>query len=268
MILTNHKDFNLKQTFDCGQCFRWDMNESGVFVGVAGGYVIEAFQTEKEIIIDCPDEDFIIEYFDLKRDYGKIKNSINKDEIIKAAIQLGGGIRLLKQEPWETLVSFIISANNNIPRIKKIINTLCQSYGEKIWHKGEKYYTFPSPEKLAVLTREDLAPIKSGFRDKYIIDAAQKIASGRIDLSSIYNMGSDEGRHVLKQIKGVGDKVADCVLLFAYQKFDVFPKDVWIKRIITNLYNISEKDIDAFVEKKFSSLGGFAQQYLFYFGRC
>ena len=104
MILTNHKDFNLKQTFDCGQCFRWDMNESGVFVGVAGGYVIEAFQTEKEIIIDCPD-DFIIEYFDFKRDYAKIKNSINKDEIIKAAIQLGGGIPL-KQEPWETLVSF------------------------------------------------------------------------------------------------------------------------------------------------------------------
>lgn len=268
MILTNYKDFDLKQTFDCGQCFRWDMAEDDTFIGIAGGYVIEAFQTEKEIAINCPNDDFATEYFDLKRDYGRIKNTLNKDEIIKAAIKFGGGIRLLKQEPWETLVSFIISANNNIPRIKKIINALCETYGDEIVYNGKSYYSFPSPEKLAGLTREDLAPIKSGFRDKYIIDAAQKVASGAIDLNSVYNMGSDEGRYTLKQVKGVGDKVSDCVLLFAYQKFDVFPKDVWIKRVLNDLYNISENDIDTFVHEKFSDLGGFAQQYLFYYGRC
>ena len=168
------------------------------------------------------------------------------------------------QRVFETVISFIISANNNIPRIKKIIESLCENFGEKI--KGG-YYKFPAPEVLSKLTVEDLSIIKSGFRAKYIIDASKKISSGEIDLDKIYSMNSTDGREYLKQIKGIGDKVADCILLFAYQKFDVFPKDVWIKKILHNLYNVEAKDFDLFIKNKFGDFGGFAQQYLFYYGR-
>ena len=267
MILQSFDEFDLKQTFDCGQCFRWDEQPDGAFLGVAGKRVIKAVQTGNTIDITCPDDVFINDYFDLKRDYTKIKNFIGKDTIINEALKSGGGIRILRQEPWETVVSFIISANNNIPRIKKIINSLCTLFGDEITFEGKLFYSFPSAERLASLTVADLSPIKSGFRDKYILDAAQKVASCEVVLDDIYGMSSAEGRRYLKQIKGVGDKVADCVLLFAYGKFDVFPKDVWIKKTLDNLYNVEEKDIDGFVSDKFGDYGGFAQQYLFYYAR-
>ncbi len=266
MFVENTCDFNLEQTFECGQCFRWNSDGEG-YIGVVGGHVIKAEYCGGGIKIDCADEAFAIRYFDLERNYSQIINAINKDEIIKKAISRGRGIRLLRQEPWETLVSFIISANNNIPRIKKIIESLCKSFGKRLQYEGKEYYTFPTAEALSNLEPCDLFEARCGFRDKYIIDAAKKVASGVVDLQNIYDINADEGRQILKEVKGVGDKVADCVLLFAYQKFEVFPKDVWIKRIVNDLYGVDSKGIDEFVSKRFGGYGGFAQQYLFNYAR-
>lgn len=264
MLITDLSHFNLIHIFECGQCFRWNKDENGIYKGVVGDFVMVAKDTEDGVLLECDDEGYITEYFDLKRDYGELKNIFFKDEILNVAMNYGYGIRLLKQQPFETVISFIISANNNIPRIKKIIEALCENFGEKIC---DGYYKFPTPEVLSKLTVEDLSVIKSGFRAKYIIDASKKIASGEIDLNEIFTMNSTDGREYLKQIKGIGDKVADCILLFAYQKFDVFPKDVWIKKILHSLYNVEAKDFDLFIKDKFGAFGGFAQQYLFYYGR-
>ena len=174
---------------------------------------------------------------------------------------------MLKQDPWETLVSFIISANNNIPRIKKIIESLCENFGNKIKYGDAVYNTFPDSSVISRLSVEQLDVIKSGFRAKYIIDAATKVADGTINLDLIYDMDTVTAREYLKQIRGVGNKVADCILLFAYQKFDVFPKDVWIKKVLNDLYGVNEKDFDTFVVEHFGDLAGFAQQYLFYYMR-
>ena len=173
----------------------------------------------------------------------------------------------MKQNPWEALVSFIISANNNIPRIKKIVESLCLNFGKKIEYNHQIFYSFPAADVIKELSLSQLDVIKSGFRAKYIIDAAQKVAGGIVDLDRVYAMDTQEAREYLKQIKGVGDKVADCVLLFAYQKYDVFPKDVWIKKVLNDLYGVDEKNFDSFVSEHFGDLAGFAQQYLFYYMR-
>ena len=265
MLIKNLNDFNLQHIFECGQCFRWNMGADGVYTGVARNYVITCENTPDGIMINCPDDDFVNCYFDTERNYGDIKRSFQNDEILKKACGFGSGIRILKQDPWETMISFIISANNNIPRIKKIIELLCTNFGEKI--DKTDYYSFPGADVISRLTEEDLAVIRSGFRAKYIIDAAKKVESGQLDLNKIYKLSSQDGRAELKTVKGIGDKVADCILLFAYQKYDVFPKDVWIKRILNNLYGVSNSDFDSFISKKFGDFGGFAQQYLFFYGR-
>jgi len=267
MLIQKNDDINLLHTFDCGQCFRWNLEENGSYTGVVGDKVINLAEKDNQIITNIDSENFLNEYLDLNRDYSKLKNKLNKDIVLKKAILYGSGIRILKQEPFETLVSFIISANNNIPRIKKIIESMSYNFGDAIEYNGRMYHTFPSAQVLSNLTEDDLAPIKSGYRAGYIIDAAQKVSTGVIDLDSVFKMSPDEGRYTLKQVKGVGDKVADCVLLFAFQKYSVFPKDVWIKRILNNLYSVDDKAFDEFVNKNFGDLGGFAQQYLFYYGR-
>ena len=264
-MIFNCNDFNLKHTFDCGQCFRWNENEDGSFTGVIHGKTVNIKENKDgSFETDLDDYEILNDYFDLERDYTSLKNSFSDDEILKKATEYGYGIRILHQEPWETLVSFIISANNNIPRIKKIINSLCLNYGEII---SDGFYSFPDAETLAKLDVSDLDIIKSGFRAKYILDAAKKVHSGEVELQKVYDMSSSEGREYLKKVKGVGDKVADCTLLFAYRKYDVFPKDVWIKRILNELYNLDEKEFDSGVKRLFGDLGGFAQQYLFYYER-
>ena len=262
-MLIKNNDFNLTHTFECGQCFRWNADENGVYTGVIYDKVVKIWQSEEGIFTDCDDTALLHDYFDLNRNYKAVKDKLSYDDILKKAVAYGYGIRILKQQPWETLISFIISANNNIPRIKKIIESLCENFGDKI---GE-HYTLPTADKLCGLAPSDLAVIRSGYRADYIINAAQMVSCGTVDLDAVHNMPSAEGRSCLKQIKGVGDKVADCVLLFAYNKHDVFPKDVWIKRILNNLYAVQESEFDAFTKEKFGDLGGFAQQYLFYYQR-
>ncbi len=267
-VKIKNKDFDLIHTFECGQCFRWNMNEDKSYTGVVKDSLITVKSTDDCFEFDIDDYEFINSYFNFNTNYSDIKKILTeKDAILAKAIPSGYGIRLLKQEPWEALVSFIISANNNIPRIKKIIENLCFYYGKKLKSGNNYYYTFPDADVLCSLSVEELDVIKSGFRAKYIIDAAKKVSDKTIDLNSIYSMDTKTAREYLKQIKGVGNKVADCVLLFAYQKYDVFPKDVWIKKVLNDLYGVDEKNFDFFVQKNFGSLAGFAQQYLFYYMR-
>lgn len=274
LILSDADSFALSHIFDCGQCFRWNMNEDKSFTGVAKGRVLKISQEENNIIFHSTSlEDFNNiwkDYFDLNTDYSEIKKELSSDSVLKEAIRYGEGIRILKQDLWECVVSFIISASNNIPRIKKIIELLCSNFGEKIFYMDKEYYTFPTPEKIHSLSADDLSIIKAGFRDKYILDAAEKFVSGEISYEMLSKMSSSDAKKTLMTIKGVGNKVADCIILFGLSKCESFPVDVWIKRIMEYCYFDGEETIDkisAFAKEKFGRLGGFAQQYLFFYAR-
>lgn len=233
------QNFSLADTLDCGQAFRWKQeSENGVWTCVVGQKFVRVAQTEPDgfTILGASQKDYDemwSRYFDIRRDYGAIIKEISTDETLRKAAEHSGGIRVLRQAPWETLCSFIISQNNNIPRIKGIIERLCENFGERI----AGGYTFPSAEVLANKTVEDLAPLRSGFRAKYIIDAAQKVADGEVDFDLIDSENIDAARQELLKIKGVGAKVADCTLLFGFGKIEAFPHDVWIKRAMQVLFD-------------------------------
>lgn len=258
-LIENASNFSLEQTLDCGQAFRWSLVD-GIWKGVAGGKLRKLSEKDGTITIyDCDEEEFYefyVPYFDIKRDYGEIITDISENEVLKKATTVAGGIRILRQDPWETLCSFIISQNNNIPRIKGIISRLCQQFGEDIG--GE--FSFPTAEKIASLTAEDLAPLRAGFRTKYILDAARKFASGEVSVERINSVTTDEARAELMKIYGVGEKVADCTLLFAFARIDAFPKDVWIKRAMTVLF-------DGKLPKCAENYAGIVQQYIFHYAR-
>lgn len=273
LILENVSDFDICQTFECGQCFRWEKCGDG-YTGVAFSRVLHITQNGGTVILHNTSardwKEVWHDYFDFSRDYSRIKKELSKDDVMKRAIDFGGGIHILGQEPFECLVSFIISASNNIPRIKKIIDTLCREFGKPIEYSGKTYYAFPEPEVIASLTTEDIGVIKAGFRDKYIINAAKCIASGITDLETLKNASYEYAKTELLKLSGVGKKVCECVLLFSLGKTSGFPVDVWIKRIMEYCYFDKEQTNDAiarYASEKFSNLGGFAQQYLFYWAR-
>ncbi len=253
-------EFNLSQTLDCGQAFRWEEKENGVWLGVAFGKYLEIEIKDNVIILyNTTEEDFENiwqDYFDLNRDYGEIITAISQNETLKKASEYGKGIRVLNQEPWETLCSFIISQNNNIKRIKGIISRLCENFGEDMGG----FYTFPSAQKIASLTLEDLSVLRSGFRAKYILDAAKKVSSGEVNLQNLKDLSVDEAREELMKIKGVGPKVADCALLFSHRHISAFPKDVWIKRAMEVLFNGE-------LPKEAEKYAGIVQQYIFFYAR-
>lgn len=267
-------DFSLKETLECGQCFRWDEEEDGSFTGIAYDRVINVKLDGEVLTIDNTNlndfYDIWFDYFDLGRDYGKIKRILSKDPILKEAIKCGEGIRILRQDTWETLVSFIISQNNRIPQIKKVIENLSRTFGDPIEYKGRVYYTFPKVQDFVMSDIETIANSKCGFRAKYIMDAASKVFSGEIDLFKLVEYDTTDIRDILMNINGVGPKVADCVILYSIGKYDTFPTDVWIKRIVEYLYLKREGkplEIQLFAIDKFGELSGFAQQYLFYYAR-
>ncbi|MBR2500672.1 MAG: 8-oxoguanine DNA glycosylase [Clostridia bacterium] len=270
ITLKEVRDFELKHIFECGQCFRWDVIDDGSYIGIAASKAIKISETDDGITIynTTKDEftDFWQNYFDLDFDYGKLKRTLSKDRVLKTAIKSGEGIRILNQDLWECIISFIISANNNIPRIKGIIKTFCELFGEKVILGEDVLYSFPSPERLSTITVDDLKPLRAGYRDKYIIDAIEKVSNGIVSLEVIKEKDYDEAKGELLKIKGVGNKVADCILLFGAGKKEAFPVDVWIKRVIDTLYKdeLGEKDISVFAKEKFGKFGGYAQQYLFY----
>ena len=259
-ILKNISYFDLAQTLDCGQAFRWYENEDGSWSGIVKDKCITVSKKNNGIIIEnCTKSDFNelwCDYFDLNRDYSEVYTSVSKDGTLKKAADYGSGIRILNQQPFETLCSFIISQNNNIPRIKGIIERLCENFGSKC---GDRY-TFPDANTLSKLSVEDLAPLRSGFRAKYIIDAAQKVASGEINLDILKTADTDCARETLMKIKGVGPKVADCTLLFGLSHIEAFPKDVWIKRAMSVLF-------DGELPECAKQYAGIAQQYIFYYAR-
>ena len=274
------RDFNLDHIFDCGQCFRWTKQEDGSYTGIAFGRVVNMQVSGDCLEVDnCCEEDFRRiwhGYLDMDRDYGMVKDILaSKDPVMARAIETGAGIRILKQDLWETIVSFIISQNNNIPRIKGCIENLCKLFGEKAGkYGGTEYYNIPAPEVMAKLTSEDLAPVRLGYRAPYLIETARQVlAKGGIDvveaeLAALTN--PDEACEYLKQFQGVGPKVASCIALFGLARLDAFPIDVWVRRVMNKLYNIEEKDIKAmnrYASDHFGENGGIAQQYLFYYIR-
>lgn len=274
LIVTGLKDFKLNHIFDCGQCFRFNSVCENTYFGVAHGKALKISQLDDIVTLyDTSKEDFEniwFDFFDLNRDYGEIKSTLSSDSVMREAISYGDGIRILNQDLWESVVSFIISASNNIPRIKGIIERFCESFGEKIEYMGGLYYSFPTPEKVASLTREDLSVIRAGYRDKYILDAAKKFCSGELSDKYIKSISTPDAKKALMSINGIGNKVSDCILLFGLGRADSFPVDVWIKRIMEYCYFDSEKsisEISKFAEDKFGILGGFAQQYLFFYAR-
>lgn len=252
-IKAKNNNFDLKQTFLCGQCFRWKESENGGFSAIVAGKKIEVTERGGEVVIESAHtREFLENYFDLATDYSEYIKRFSADPTLKAACEGSPGIRILRQEPFETLISFIISQNNNIPRISGIIDRLCMSFGEKT----DGGYTFPTAKRLRGITPDDLAPLRAGFRARYISDAVSRVNSGEISFEEINALPLSPARERLKQIVGVGDKVADCVLLFAFHKLDAFPKDVWVKRIMSEFYPNGLPECTKGAE-------GVAQQYLF-----
>lgn len=260
-IILQASCFDLALTLDCGQAFRWVQTAENEWHGVAFAKPLTLRQTENGIeFIGTTREDFEniwMPYFDLDRDYNELCNRFKADPHLERAVSECYGIRVLRQDPWEAVCSFIISSNNNIPRIKGIIDRLCRLLGE---HLGGDDYAFPSAERIAEAGINALAPIRAGFRAKYIIDAAQKVANGEIDFQKIYASPLDEGRDELIKIKGVGEKVAQCALLYGFGMADAFPVDVWVRRIMQELYPDG-------LPECINGVRGIAQQYLFHWRR-
>lgn len=276
IIIENMKDFEPEHIFECGQAFRWYKQEDKSYIAIHKGKVINVKKDGEDIIFyNTNIKDFQNiwhDYFDLGRDYSKIKKELSKDPILKEAIKFGEGIRILNQEPFETIISFIISANNQIPRIRKSIELISQNYGELIGtYNNEEYYSFPKANVLARVDEKELEEIsRVGYRTKYIVNTSKMINSGEIDLSQVFELSTKEAKEILMKLPGVGPKVSDCVLLFAFNKDDAFPVDVWIGRIMKHFYleeNTKLKDISIYANDKFKDLAGFAQQYLFYYAR-
>lgn len=275
IIIENIMPFNLKIIAEGGQAFRWNYKKDNTYVGVAGDFVIEVCQDSDKLIAKSNKNediiDFLIDYFDLARDYKKIENELLKFEEIADAVLYCSGYRILFQDPWETIISFIISANNQIRNIKKTIENICQRYGNPLEFQGRTYYSFPRPEILANLSCDELAETRCGYRAKYIIETAKMVTSKKVDIYNLGKLSTDEARPELLRLPGVGRKVADCILLYSMRKFDAFPIDVWIKRILEHIYfngkEMPIKKLQKFAESRFGNLAGFAQQYLFYYAR-
>ena len=272
--------FELTDIFECGQCFRWNKEENGSYTGVFHNNVLNVEKKGNEIIFKgiCEGniEKICTDYFDLNRDYTKIKEELsNIDDNLKRSIEYGKGIRILNQDLWETIISFIISANNNIPRIKGIIERLSKFYGRKIVYNNKEYFTFPTPEELRNVTVQDFRNLGLGFRDIRLYETTHMILEKQVDLKRLDKLPTKLAREELLRLSGVGPKVADCILLFStLKRFDVFPIDVWVRRVMNELYiknedenKVTKKEIQKLADEKFGNMQGLAQQYLFYWKR-
>lgn len=261
IVISDVRDLDLEQTLDCGQSFRWEKQDDGSFSGVAFDKYVNISLDGTDMIIKNAveaDRELWFDYFDLALDYGKIRKDISEiHPVLKEAAKYAPGIRILRQEPYEALCTFIISQNNNIKRIKGIVARLCESFGDEI---EDGVYGFPTAERLAELTPDDLAPLRAGFRNRYIIDSAKKVASGEVDLELCKTADYETSRAELMKITGVGVKVADCTLLFGMHRVEAFPVDVWMKRAMEKLF-------PGMTAADFGEYAGIAQQYIFHYSR-
>ena len=281
-VLLGIKNFDPAQILDCGQCFRWEADDSSGYTGIAHGRQLQVILDGDRLVLkNVSLEEFEAtwkDYFDLNRDYSTILSQYASDPSLAKATAFSPGLRVMRQDPWETLITFILSQNSNIPRIKKMVSGLCNLFGEALVSDTNNStqasnlltpnsktheigcHAFPSPEALADLTPEALAPVKSGYRAPYIIDAAKQVAQGNICLTALQSAPTHEIKKTLLQIHGVGPKVADCVLLFGFGRVEVCPMDVWMKRVMSTMYP------GGFPEELHST-AGIAQQYLFHYAR-
>ena len=261
IVLASVKELDIIKTFECGQCFRWNADTSGVYTGVVRGCAARIWAEGGRVYLrSAAPAELWRDYFDLDRDYSQLSR-FDSGAYLAQCVRFGQGIRILRQEPWEALCSFIISQCNNIARIKGIVERLCALYGERTELDGESFYTFPSAGRIAALKPEDLAPLRCGYRTAYIIGAAQAVAAGQPDLDKLISADSSSAKAELLRLSGVGEKVANCVNLFGLYHMEAFPIDVWIRRALREHF---PADFDP------ASLGeyaGLAQQYIFYYAR-
>lgn len=276
VIVEGLTDFDAKHIFECGQCFRWKIQEDGSYTGVAKGKILNVKCEDEKVIFNNTNlDDFNniwYDYFDLGTDYSDIKKTLkNMDEYLNKASDFGWGIRILRQEGWEMLISFIISSNNRIPMIQRAIENLSEKFGKYIGeYNGQKYYAFPTPEELNKATQEEIRACSTGFRDKYIKSTAESIVANKYNVGGYCKLDTEECRKELLKFNGVGPKVCDCIALFGMQKYDTFPVDVWVKRVMQEFYleeDLSLPKIRTFAMDKFGDIAGYAQQYLFYYAR-
>ncbi|AID44273.1 8-oxoguanine-DNA-glycosylase [Candidatus Arthromitus sp. SFB-mouse-NL] len=273
IIVKKTNNFVLKHIFENGQCFRWERTNIGTYIIVAKGRVIELEMDSGDLIIHNSNvddfENIWINYFDFERDYCKLKGELKHDKYLDIAINFGHGLRILNQDPFEMILSFIISSNNRIPMIKKAILSISEKYGDPISYKGRIYYKFPSLENLANLSQEKFRECSVGFRDKYLYNTV-KLLNEDNDIEYIMNLNDDMCHKELQKFSGVGSKVSDCIMLFSMKKYSAFPVDVWVKRAMMKFYvapDTSLKGIRDFGRELFKDSSGLAQQYLFYYVR-
>lgn len=280
LVLNNLDSFELEHIFDCGQCFRWNKQDDDSYIGVINSGVLKVSKNKNRVvfegILEGDINSIIYDYFDLGTNYDEIKREFSKiDDSMKKSVDFGYGIRILNQDLWEMIISFIISANNNIPRIKGIIERISEKCGEKITWNGKDYYLFPTVEKLSKLSVSDLRSLGTGFRDKRIYKTTQMILNNEVSIDKLTKMKNTlEIREELLKLDGVGEKVADCIMLFALKRYDSFPIDVWVRRVMNTLYihnenetKVTKKAIQECAYNLFEEKQGLAQQYLFYWAR-
>lgn len=264
MIKLKTENFNLEQICRSGQCFRMDRKRDRLYSVIAGKHYLELEQQGQECIFYCGEEefhDFWEDYFDLKEDYafyiGKIAP---EDAYLRAAAEFGGGIRILRQELWEMIVSFLISQQNNIVRIRRCIDNICQSYGEELVNaRGETFHAFPAPEALAGLDEDGLMACNLGYRSKYVVRTARSVTGGGCDLEKLRRMSYTQAREELLKLFGVGEKVADCICLFALHQLEAFPVDTHIGKALQEHYR------KGFPQRRYKGFQGVMQQYIFYY---
>lgn len=262
IIITELKDFDIRHILDCGQTFRYEKLNEGQYRVYSKDKTCSVTQSDGKAVIECKDIEYFVNYFDLQRDYGEIKQKLKGKPFMTDAIEYGHGIRILNQDRWEMLISFIISANNHIPRIKGIISRLCASLGENM---GD-YYAFPTPKAMASKDEDFYKALGAGYRAKYLAVTARQVADD-FDLDEIDSMDGNAANKRLCSLMGVGSKVADCILLFGYHKQDVFPVDTWIKKVYKDIMGDSVADNNIIRRKLIDIYGeysGYAQQYLFF----
>lgn len=255
--------FSLKQICDSGQCFRMQKEADGSYSLIASGRYLKAEQRNQQIFLYCSQEEYETvwkTYFDMDTDYGRFQSAVKQDDAyLREASQTGCGIRILRQDIWETIVSFLISQQNNIKRIRGCIDTVCRKYGEeKKTDEGVSYYTFPAPETLSQVTEEEFRACGLGYRSRYLVKTAQMAAGGAIDLNALKEMDYGQSRQALMQFSGVGEKVADCICLFALHHLDSFPIDTHIAKVMKEHYK------EGFPFEEYKGFSGVLQQYVFY----
>lgn len=267
------KPFKLDDTVTCGQIFRFFPQDDGSYDIIIKDRVINVYMDEKDLCVSSNKEEdlkeVVMDYFDLNNDYETMNTFlINSDKKLADAVEFSSGLMMIKQDPFETIMSYIISANNGVPQIASALNNIAKNYGEKVTFNEKEYYLFPQYKNLKYVSAQDYRNCKVGFRDKYLKAMVDKLNNNEIDLDEFYELDTKEALAKFMENVGIGPKVASCILLFAYQKYDVFPIDTWVKKVMKNDYGIEgEKNIREFAIKTYGKYSGIAIQYLFNYGR-